>query len=118
MADLAGRIRAGRRVVLFTDFDGTLVPICDRPLAVELPADGRSLLARVAAHPRAAVAVVSGRDLPDLRPRVGVERIAYAGNHGLEIQGPGFEFREPGSVALAGELAKVVAELTGALAGV
>ncbi len=118
LADLAARVRAGRRVLLFADFDGTLVPIADNPMTCELPPEGRALLARIAARPNAAAAVVSGRDLPDLRPRVGVAGIAYAGNHGLEVQGPGFEFRDPGAVALAGELAAVTAALTGELAGV
>jgi trehalose 6-phosphate phosphatase len=116
--DLATRIRAGRRVLLFTDFDGTLVPIKDNPMACSLSSDDRALLARIAARPNALVAVVSGRDLADLMPRVGVEGIVYAGNHGLEIRGPGFDFREPGAVALAPKLAKIVAELTAALADV
>jgi trehalose-phosphatase len=118
LKDLEGRIRSGRRVLLFVDFDGTLVPIRDDPMACELSPEGRDLLGRIAAHPNAAVAVVSGRDLPDLRPRVGVDGLAYAGNHGLEIRGPGFEYREPGAVALAGELAAITAELTAALTGV
>lgn len=118
LKDLEGRIRGGRRVLLFVDFDGTLVPIRDDPMACRLSDEGRDLLRRIAAHPNAAAAVVSGRDLPDLRPRVGVEGVAYAGNHGLEIQGVGFEFREPGAAALAGELAAITAELTAALAGV
>ncbi|HET6572555.1 MAG TPA: trehalose-phosphatase [Fimbriiglobus sp.] len=118
LGDLASRIRTGRRVLLFVDFDGTLVPIRDDPTACELSAEGRDLLGRIAAHPNARAAVVSGRDLPDLRPRVGVTGIAYAGNHGLEIQGPGFEFREPGAAALVEELAAITAELTAALADV
>jgi trehalose 6-phosphate phosphatase len=118
LKDLEGRIRAGRRVLLFADFDGTLVPIDNNPMACELSPRGRELLARIASHANAAAAVVSGRDLPDLRPRVGVNGLAYAGNHGLEVQGPGFEFRDPAAAALSGELAAVAAELTGALAGV
>ena len=39
LKDLEGRIRAGRRVLLFLDFDGTLVPIRDDPLACELSAE-------------------------------------------------------------------------------
>ena len=94
LKDLEGRIRSGRRVLLFVDFDGTLVPIRDDPMACRLPDEGRDLLGRIAAHPNAAAAIVSGRDLPDLRPRVGVDGLAYAGNHGLEIRGVGFEYRE------------------------
>ena len=118
LKDLESRIRGGRRVLLFVDFDGTLVPIRDDPMACRLSDEGRDLLGRIAAHPNAAAAIVSGRDLPDLRPRVGVDGLAYAGNHGLEIQGVGFEYREPGAAALAGELAKITSELTAELAGV
>ena len=35
------------------------------------------------------VAVISGRDLADVRERVGLEEIVYAGSHGFEIVGPG-----------------------------
>lgn len=118
LGDLTGRIRAGRRVLLFTDFDGTLVPIKDDPMACALAPGDRAQLARIAAKPGALVAVVSGRDLADLTPRIGVEGAVHAGNHGLEIRGPGFDFREPGAVALAPKLAQIVAELTAALAGV
>jgi trehalose 6-phosphate phosphatase len=118
LKDLETRIRAGRRVLLFVDFDGTLVPIREDPMACRLSDEGRELLGRIAAHPNAAAAIVSGRDLPDLRPRVGVDGLAYAGNHGLEIQGVGFEYREPGAEALAGELASVTSMLSAELAGV
>lgn len=115
---LAPRIRSAGRVLLFTDFDGTLVPICDTPMEVHLPADLRALLADLAARERVAVAVVSGRDLADLVPRVGIEGIAYAGNHGLEIAAPGLTFREPAAAARSAELAGVVAELAEALADI
>jgi len=41
------------------------------------------------------VAIISGRALPDLRERVRMDEIIYAGNHGLEITGPGLHFIEP-----------------------
>src|SRR5690606_20815563 len=33
-------------------------------------------------------AVVSGRDLADVRARVGMENLIYAGSHGFDIAGP------------------------------
>jgi trehalose-phosphatase len=116
LKDLAERIRSGRRVILFTDFDGTLVPICDKPLAVVAGDEVRMLLKSLAKQ--GGVAVVSGRDLADLCPRVRVEGITYAGNHGLEIRGPGYEYRVPAAVDRVGELRAIVAELTHALSGV
>jgi len=115
---LAPRIRSAGKVLLFTDFDGTLVPICDTPMEVQLPSEVRDLLASLAAHARVGVAVVSGRDLADLVPRVGVEGIAYAGNHGLEIIAPGLTYREPTATARAAELAGLMAELAEALADI
>jgi trehalose-phosphatase len=41
------------------------------------------------------VAIVSGRRLDDVRNLVGLDGLIYAGNHGLEIQGPGMSFLEP-----------------------
>jgi trehalose 6-phosphate phosphatase len=75
-------------------------------------------LAALAAADRVAVGIVSGRKLADLRARVGLEGIAYAGNHGLEIQGPGFSFREPASASVIDHLCRLVDELGAALAAI
>lgn len=115
---LALRVRSAPFLLLFTDFDGTLVPIKERPMECTLDADVRDSLSVISRQDRTAVAVVSGRDLADLRPRVGVDGIAYAGNHGLEIEGPGLSFREPVALQLSGELSSRVAELTAALADI
>jgi len=67
------------------DFDGTLADIEQRPDAATLPESTREVVASLAELPDAAVAVVSGRELADVRERVAVPSAAYAGNHGLEI---------------------------------
>jgi len=118
---LAVRIRSASKLLLFTDFDGTLVAIKDRPSECFLdPAVGQTLSA-LAGQDRIAVGIVSGRELEDLRTRVGIDGIAYAGNHGLEIDGPGFAFREPNAVnlinalhGLANDLSQVINAFSGA----
>src|SRR5690606_5044768 len=55
--------------------------------AALLPA-ARPALAALAARPDTRIAIVSGRALGDLRARVGLDDVVYAGNHGLEIEGP------------------------------
>jgi trehalose-phosphatase len=75
-----------RRLALFLDYDGTLTPIVERPEDAVLAEETRAVLRRLAG--RHAVAVVSGRDLEDVRARVAVEGITYAGCHGFEIAGP------------------------------
>ena len=80
------RRAAGRRLALFLDYDGTLTPIVERPEDAVLNDESRAVLRRLAA--RHAVAIVSGRDLEDVRARVGLDEIEYAGCHGFEIAGP------------------------------
>ncbi len=74
---------------LFLDYDGTLTPIVERPADAVLPDAMAVVLRRLAGM--CEVAVVSGRDLADLRRRVGIEELWYAGSHGFDIAGPGGE---------------------------
>lgn len=78
------------RTLLAFDFDGTLAPILREPGAARMRPATRSLLREAARHYRCAV--VTGRALGDLRPRVaGLPLWALVGNHGAE-DGP----RRPG----------------------
>lgn len=86
----AARRRVGRLLVAI-DFDGTLAPIAATPAAVVLPAGARAALVRLAQRRDTDLAIVSGRALEDLRPRIGIPDLYYAGNHGLEIEGPGVQ---------------------------
>ena len=51
------------------------------------------------ARPGVEVAVVSGRGLADVRERAAIPGIAYAGNHGMEIHGPGIDRIHPEAAA-------------------
>jgi len=83
---LAKRFR-GRTLVVCLDYDGTLTPIVDDPDAARLAEDTRRTLRMLAR--RYPTAVISGRDLRDLRARVQVEEAILAGSHGFEIAAPG-----------------------------
>ncbi|OBK83778.1 trehalose-phosphatase [Mycolicibacter sinensis] len=74
------------RPAVFFDFDGTLSEIVDDPDAARPVAGALDALAALAAH--CPVAVLSGRDLADVRERVGLDGIWYAGSHGFEMTGP------------------------------
>ncbi len=76
----------GRTLALFLDYDGTLTPIVERPELAVLSEETRAVLDALAA--RCVVAVISGRDLDNLRELVGVESAYYAGSHGFCIAGP------------------------------
>ncbi len=77
----------GHELALFTDYDGTLTPIVDQPEEARLDEGMRSHLQSLARHCR--VAIVSGRDLQDVRHMVGLDNLYYAGSHGFDIAGPG-----------------------------
>ncbi|MFW6079568.1 MAG: trehalose-phosphatase, partial [Gemmatimonadota bacterium] len=76
----------GRRPAFFLDYDGTLTPIVRRPDQAVLSEAMRSRLRTLAAD--ATVAIVSGRDLDDVRSMVGLDALVYAGSHGFDIAGP------------------------------
>lgn len=75
-----------RRPAVFLDYDGTLTPIVDRPEQAVLDPALRETLATLAA--RYPVAVISGRDLDDVRRLVGLDGLVYAGSHGFDMVGP------------------------------
>jgi trehalose-phosphatase len=82
---IAGAVSA-RRPAVFFDFDGTLSPIVEQPDAATLaPGADHALRSLAALCP---VAVLSGRDLADIRDRVGIPGLWYAGSHGFEVISP------------------------------
>jgi len=86
-------------ILLMTDYDGTLTPIVDDPADAILSDAMREQLVRLARSPRGRVAVISGRALEDLRARVAIPEVIYAGCHGLEIAGPSLAFSHPDAIA-------------------
>ena len=106
------------RLVLLLDFDGTLAPIVDRPELAAMPAATRRALERLRALPGVEVAVVSGRGLADVRERAAIPGIAYAGNHGMEIHGPGIDRVHPEAAAARPHLEAALRALEPAVAAV
>jgi trehalose 6-phosphate phosphatase len=102
-------------LVLLLDFDGTLAPIVDRPELAAMPDATRGALERLMAMPGVEVAVVSGRGLADVRERAAIPGIAYAGNHGMEIHGPGVDRIHPEAAAARPVLERAAAELRDAV---
>lgn len=77
------RLKRARTTCLFLDFDGTLAPIAPAPEQAILADSTRALLVRLSKRSDMALAVVSGRPLADIKMRVGVDGIVYAGDHGF-----------------------------------
>lgn len=99
------------RLALFLDYDGTLVPIVDDPEAADLEPESRRLLAALAARPEIELGIVSGRALEDLRDRVDLDGIRYAGNHGFEMWTEEGAWRHSAVTDCRDDLASIVIEL-------
>jgi trehalose-phosphatase len=89
----------GGSVLLMIDYDGTLTPIVSEPAEAWLADGVKRDLQILARSPQCQVALISGRDLEDLRARAFMTNVVYAGCHGLEIVGPGFTFCHPDAEA-------------------
>ena len=76
-----------RRLVLLTDFDGTLVRIQKDPHQVRLSRALRQSLS-VLVNKGITVGVISGRTMDDIRSRVHLDGIWYVGSHGYTIRPP------------------------------
>lgn len=81
-----GELLQGRRPLVALDYDGTLTPIVERPDLAVLSERMRRTVADLAEV--CTVAVISGRDLDDVRRLVGLDGLFYAGSHGFDIAGP------------------------------
>jgi trehalose 6-phosphate phosphatase len=104
-------LRRSSRLLVATDFDGTLCPIANSPAYVYPSPATLEVLRRMESCDRITLAVISGRALADLSVRLPL-RAVLAGNHGLEIQGGGIEFEHPGARAMRPSLAELCADLT------
>ena len=106
----AARAEAGS-LLLGLDFDGTLAPIVPRFQDAALLDVARDPLERLSARTDTHIAFVSGRSIRDLRERTGLGGVYHAGNHGLEIAGPGVEEVHDGAAAARPALDALVRDL-------
>ncbi len=83
MREVIQRAKSSRNILLFLDYDGTLVPIKKSPEIALLPPLKRNILNDL--RKKFFLCIVSGRSLSEIRKYVGIKDISYIGNHGLEI---------------------------------
>jgi trehalose-phosphatase len=79
-------------IMLFLDYDGTLTPIVSTPDKAFISQEVKDLLNKLSKSPTCKLAIISGRSLNDIKGLVGLKDIIYAGNHGLEVEGPKIKF--------------------------
>ncbi len=76
--------RQGRGLLLFLDYDGTVVEIAPRPELAVPSSDLLGILSKLAARQDIAVVVVSGRPLRELLDFLPIPGLNYIGSHGGE----------------------------------
>lgn len=80
---------SSRRILLASDFDGTLAPIVSDPAAARALPESAIQLRRIAANTAVALAIVSGRSLPEMDGLCdGLPRSWRIGDHGRSAKGP------------------------------
>ncbi|WP_224785820.1 trehalose-phosphatase [Microbacterium caowuchunii] len=92
MSDDLAPIASTARLLIALDFDGTLSPLQDEPMAARMLPAAREALNALAALPDTTVALVSGRTLGDLRviSEHGDDSVfLLSGSHGAEFWHPG-----------------------------
>jgi len=73
-------------VFVFLDYDGTLTPIVATPDLAVLSKEMCEIVRKLSSHYK--VSVVSGRATGDVKSKVQIDGIFYAGSHGFEIVDP------------------------------
>jgi trehalose 6-phosphate phosphatase len=110
----------GRHPAVFFDFDGTLSDIVENPDSAQLVEGAAEALTSLTVQ--CPVAILSGRDLADVRQRIGLPGIWYAGSHGFELTGPDGAHHEnaeaAASIPMLEEAAVELADQLGHIPGV
>lgn len=75
-----------KEILLFLDYDGTLTPIVATPDLAVISEDMRLTVKKISE--KMIVSIVSGRATDDVRSKVQIDGIFYAGSHGFEIVDP------------------------------
>lgn len=94
------------RIILLLDFDGTISHIVDDPHEAFLDEDFKNILKKIV-RKALPLGIVTGRSIQDIKKRIKLKKIIYAGDHGFEIQSKELSFRYP----IASEYKKAIQEI-------
>jgi trehalose 6-phosphate phosphatase len=79
-------IKETATIVLFLDFDGTLVPFANTPQDVILSRKVRALLKKLADHSRCRLIIITGRTRGEIKDFIDLKGVTYAAVHGMYIE--------------------------------
>jgi trehalose 6-phosphate phosphatase len=105
-----------KRLIFFLDYDGTLTPIVSRPDLAIVSEEMKNTVEKLSKL--YTVAIVSGRFRKDVENLLGIENLFYAGSHGFDILGPGFEMIHPEAKKAISVVSEITAKLKKELEGI
>lgn len=73
-----------RPIILMLDFDGTLSKISDHPKEAKIDRGSKTALKKLSKNKNVRIAIISGRQLEEIKNKVALDGLSYSGNHGLE----------------------------------
>ncbi len=111
-------LTASRRLLLFLDYDGTLVPIQRLPSLAVLPAGMKGLLRRLSKRPNVSLGLVTGRSLSDIKRLVHLNTVFYVANHGFHTSLAKSRWVHPEAQRALPALGKIFSELRGAVSSI
>lgn len=96
-------------MAILLDYDGTLAPIASHPSLTVMELESEAALKKLSTQPNVFLAVISGRAVNDVKNKVAIDNITYAGNHGLDILfANGSQFQYEVSAELKSNFTKMV----------
>ena len=110
-AAVSERLASAQGLLVTLDFDGTLAALAETPLRACLRPEFREALRALAAAPGVSVFILSGRALENVRRLAGLRNLYYGGNHGIEIKGPSFAWRDLGAAKTRDLVAEKTADI-------
>ena len=109
---------AAPHILLLADYDGTLTPIVGRPEDAILSPSVRDMLSSLAGKKSFSVGIISGRSIEEIKQFVNLGNIYYSGNHGMEIDGPGLEYRNSAAISMKTLIDDLTARLSAELSDI
>jgi len=110
-AEVSARLTAAPELLVTLDFDGTLAALAETPGRAKLEPEYKAALKVLAGLPGISVFILSGRALESVRSLVGLKKLYYGGNHGIEIKGPGFAWRDATAAKMRNTVAAIAADM-------
>ena len=85
-SQIYNKILKSNSIVLFLDYDGTLVSFKNRPKEVKTPKKIKKIIRQLIKNPKIMVIIVTGRTLYDIKKLLNVNGLSFIALHGLQIE--------------------------------